>query len=100
MRELLSDRYAELLSGSYDCVDRTMLNAYFRMGHGAVGFRVWLRALSGSEKTPDNAHSCAWHAASAAVLTGMRKSRAFRLCIGKPGSDLSSTIRKGSCLVL
>lgn len=25
MSDLLSDRYAELLTGSYDCVDRTVL---------------------------------------------------------------------------
>ena len=56
MPESSSDRYAELLSGSYDCVDRIVLNAYFRMGHGAGGFRVWWRALSGSEETLDNTH--------------------------------------------
>jgi hypothetical protein len=40
MPESLSDRYVELLSGSYDCADRIVLNAYFRMGHTAGGFRV------------------------------------------------------------
>src|SRR5215472_18660965 len=33
MPESLSDRYADLLTGSYDCVDRIVLNGYFRMGH-------------------------------------------------------------------
>ena len=56
MSDSLSHRYAELLTVSYDCVDRIVLNAYFRMGHGAGGFRVWWRALSGSEKTLDNTH--------------------------------------------
>jgi len=56
MPESLSDRYAELLRGSYDCVDRIVLNAYFCMGNGASGFRVWWRTLTGSEKTLDNAH--------------------------------------------
>jgi hypothetical protein len=56
MPESLSDRYAELLSGSYDCADRIVLNAYFRMGHTAGGFRVWWRALTGSDDTLDNAH--------------------------------------------
>src|SRR6266478_4726473 len=56
MPESLSDRYAELLSGSYDCADRIVLNAYFRMGHTAGGFRVWWRALSGSDDTLDNTH--------------------------------------------
>src|SRR5215472_2021102 len=56
MPESLSDRYAELLSGSYDCADRIVLNAYFRMGHTAGGFRVWWGTLTGSEETLDNAH--------------------------------------------
>jgi len=56
MPESLSDRYAELLSGSYDCADRIVLNAYFRMGHTAGGFRVWWRALTGSEETLENTH--------------------------------------------
>jgi hypothetical protein len=54
--ESLSDRYAELLSGSYDCTDRIVLNAYFCMEHTAGGFRVWRRTLTGSEETLDNAH--------------------------------------------
>ena len=33
MPDSLSERYADLLTGSYDCVDRIVLNAYFRMGH-------------------------------------------------------------------
>jgi len=56
MPDSLSDRYAELLTGSYDCVDRIVLNAFFRMGHGPGGFRVWWRALTGSEETLDNTH--------------------------------------------
>ena len=56
MPESLSDRYAELLSGSYDCTDRIVLNAYFRMGHTPGGFRVWWEILTGSEGTLDNAH--------------------------------------------
>ena len=56
MPESLSDRYAELLSGSYDCTDRIVLNAYFRMGHTPGGFRVWWGTLTGSEETLDNAH--------------------------------------------
>src|SRR5271170_7668749 len=51
MPDSLSDRYAELLTGSYDCVDRIVLNAFFRMGHAPGGFRVWWQALTGSEET-------------------------------------------------
>src|SRR6202140_316868 len=56
MPDLLSDRYVDLLSGSYDCVDRIVLNAYFRMGHDPGGFRLWWRQLTGSDATLDNAH--------------------------------------------
>src|SRR3954463_16407446 len=41
MTDGLSTLYQDLLSGSYDCVDRIVLNAYFRMGHSPGGFRVW-----------------------------------------------------------
>jgi hypothetical protein len=33
MTDGLSTLYQDLLGGSYDCVDRIVLNAYFRMGH-------------------------------------------------------------------
>jgi len=56
MSDSLSDRYADLLTGSYDCVDRIVLNAYFRQGHIPGGFRLWWRALTGSDETLDNTH--------------------------------------------
>src|ERR1700720_3080683 len=46
MTDGLSTLYQDLLGGSYDCVDRIVLNAYFRMGHDPGGFRVWWRALT------------------------------------------------------
>src|SRR6516165_12676997 len=49
MPDSLSERYRELLEGSYDCVDRIVLNAYFRMGHSGGGFRTWWQKLEGSE---------------------------------------------------
>jgi hypothetical protein len=48
--------YPDLLSGSYDCIDRIVLNAYFRLGHSPGGFRQWWRQLTGSDDTLDNAH--------------------------------------------
>ena len=56
MPDGLSNLYQELLSGSYDCVDRIVLNAYFGMAHSPGGFRVWWRALTGSDETLDNTH--------------------------------------------
>jgi len=53
----LSERYGELLQGSYDCVDRIVLNAYFPLGHNPGGFRVWWRRLhDGCEEQLDNTH--------------------------------------------
>jgi len=56
MADGLSQQYAELLTGSYDCVDRIVLNAYFRMGHDPGGFRLWWRALTGSDDQLENAY--------------------------------------------
>jgi hypothetical protein len=55
MTDGLSTLYQDLLGGSYDCVDRIVLNAYFRTGHDPGGFRVWWRALTGSDETLENA---------------------------------------------
>ena len=52
-----SARYGDLVSGSYDCVDRIVLNAYFALGHNPGGFRTWWRRLHGeSDEDLDNAH--------------------------------------------
>ena len=37
-------------------MDRIVLNAYFRPGHNAGGFRVWWRRLTGSDAGLDTAH--------------------------------------------
>jgi hypothetical protein len=42
MADRLSELYQDLLIGSYDCVDRIILNAYFRMGHSAGGITTHL----------------------------------------------------------
>ena len=53
----LSARYGELLTGSYDCVDRIVLNAYYPLGHSPGGFRTWWRRLAQrGEEWLDNAH--------------------------------------------
>ena len=53
----LSERYGELLTGSYDCVDRIVLNAYVSLCYSPGGFRTWWRRLhDGSEEQLDNTH--------------------------------------------
>ena len=57
MADDFSGRYGDLLDGSYDCVDRIVLNAYFPLGHNPGGFRVWWRRLhGGSDGELDNTH--------------------------------------------
>jgi hypothetical protein len=52
-----SARYGDLLTGSYDCVDRVVLNAYFSMAHSPGGFRTWWRRWhNDSDEGLDNAH--------------------------------------------
>jgi len=52
-----AERYGKLLTGSYDCVDRIVLNAYFSLGHNPGGFRTWWRRLhGGSDEKLDDAH--------------------------------------------
>jgi hypothetical protein len=48
--------YAELLDGTYDCVDRIVLNAYFELAASDGGFRTWWRALRGGDADLDNTH--------------------------------------------
>jgi len=51
-----SQRYGDLLTGSYDCVDRIVLNAYFSLGHNPGGFRAWWRRWhDDSDEQLDNA---------------------------------------------
>jgi hypothetical protein len=54
MSDQLSSLYNELLEGSYDCVDRVILNAYFSMGQSGGGLRVWWHAPYGSDENLDD----------------------------------------------
>src|SRR4051794_39325232 len=57
MADLFSERYGELLTGSYDCVDRIVLNASYPLGHNPGGFRVWWRRWQDDgDEGLDNAH--------------------------------------------
>jgi hypothetical protein len=51
-----SGRYGDLLTSSYDCVDRIVLNAYFCVGHNPGGFRIWWRRLHGDDDQLDDTH--------------------------------------------
>lgn len=53
----LTSYYADLLDGSYSCLDRLVLNANFAPCYSAGGFRWWWRQLhNGSDEELDDAH--------------------------------------------
>lgn len=53
----LSSYYADLLDGSYDCVDRIVLNAHFGLCYSAGGFRSWWRRWhNGSDEELNDTH--------------------------------------------
>lgn len=56
MIDELSSRYTDFLDGTYECIDRIVLNAYFQFGQRPAGFRLWWRQLEGSDENLDNAH--------------------------------------------
>ncbi len=56
MADEFSQYYAGYLTGTYDCVDRIVLNGYFQLAHSPGGFRTWWRTLKGSDAELDNAH--------------------------------------------
>jgi hypothetical protein len=56
MIDQLTETYADLIEGSYDCPDRLVLNAYFGLGHSPGGFRNWWRRLFGNDDGLDKAH--------------------------------------------
>jgi hypothetical protein len=51
-----AERYGDLIGGSYDCVDRVVLNAFFPIGHNPGGFRCWRRRLHGDDDLLDDTH--------------------------------------------
>src|SRR5215210_5104163 len=88
MADLFSERCGDLLTGSYDCVDRVVLNAYFSLGHNPGGFRVWWRRLHGGDDTLDNAHLMRMAGRFA------RRVRAFAAQNGVPVVDCKAGERK------
>jgi hypothetical protein len=85
----LSERYGQLVHGSYDCVDRIVLNAYFPLGHNPGGFRVWWRRLhNGCEEQLDNTHLMRMAGRFA------RRVRAFAKAHGIPVIDCGRGDRK------
>jgi len=88
MTDELTAAYGDLLDGSYDCVDRIVLNADDPLCHSAGGFRTWWRRLTGSDADLDTAHLMR--------LAGRfsRRVRAFAKAHGIPVIDCGKGERK------
>ena len=54
--DAFSEYYTELLEGTYDCVDRIVLNAFFPLAQTGGGVRTWWRCLRGDDLTLDDEH--------------------------------------------
>jgi hypothetical protein len=93
MADGLSDLYQDLLTGSYDCVDRIILNGYFRMAHIPAGFRTWWRKLTGSDDTLDNTHLMRMAGRFSRRIRGYAKAHAIPVIdcrIGERKHDLAT----------
>jgi hypothetical protein len=82
----LSVRYQDLLTGSYDCVDRVVLNAFFAFGCSPGGFRTWWRALNGgSDAHLDDTHLMRMAARFSRRLRAWATSAGVPVIYCKPG---------------
>lgn len=89
MTDELSASYSDLLKGTYDCVDRLVLNAYDPLCASPGGFRTWWRRLNGgSDADLDTTHLIR--------LAGRfsRRVRAFAKARGIPVIDCGKGERK------
>src|SRR6266446_1044210 len=87
MPDQLSTLYRDLLEGSYDCVDRVVLNAYFAMGQTGGGFRVWWRALYGSDENLDDTHLIRMAGRFSRRLRAWAKANHIPVVYCSPGED-------------
>ena len=56
MEDKFSQHYEGYLDGSYDCVDRIVLNAYEPLGQTPGGLRSMWRQWKGDDSALDKAH--------------------------------------------
>ena len=56
MSNEFSEHYGDLLTGSYDCVDRVVPNAYFSLGHLTRRVSDPVAALAGRERRGAGQH--------------------------------------------
>lgn len=89
MTDELSVSYRDLLDGTYDCVDRLIVNAYDALCYSAGGFRTWWRRLNGGS----DAHLDTTHLIRLAGRFS-RRVRAFAKARGIPVIDCAKGEKK------
>ncbi|MEI6436332.1 MAG: hypothetical protein WCP32_15985 [Bacteroidota bacterium] len=56
-KDKITEHYQKVIEGTYSCIDRLVLNAYYPQLLIPGGFRNWYGDLKGSDKDLDNAAS-------------------------------------------
>jgi len=79
--------YQEYLDGTYDCVDRIVLNAYFCLAQSPGGFRTWWRQLTGSDETLDDTHLMRLAGRFSRRIHAYAKKQGIPLIHCQPGED-------------
>lgn len=54
-KDNITEHYFDVIEGTYDCIDRLVLNAYCPQLLIPGGFRIWYRNLKGTDKDLNNA---------------------------------------------
>jgi hypothetical protein len=85
-----SQYYAELLQGTYDCVDRIVLNAFYPLGPTRGGVRSWWRRLYGDDSNLDDEHL--------REMAGTFSRRLHAFCAEKPSHVYASSASGGSTI--
>mgnify|MGYP000250522963 CR=1 FL=1 len=77
--------FDEFLEGSYDCIDRVVLRAYFQLGQAPAGFRTWWRRWKGSDEGLDNMSLMRIAGRFARRVKGWAKSNTVPMVYSKSG---------------
>jgi len=84
-RDKLTEHYEPLLQGSYDSVDRLILNAYCPLLHGPGGLRYWYRQTHGEDDTLTTARLMRYAGRFSRRVKSFCKKKQIPLIYCKPG---------------
>ena len=85
MSNEFNEHYRVLSTGSYDWVDRNVLNAYFSLGDSAGWFRTWWRRWHrDSDEELDNTHLIGMAARFSRRVRGWANAHRYRVSVPFP----------------